>query len=231
MIKNWHPREIEEAHDSPGRALANRFLHENLSALLPKKEILMLDIGCGSGYVRKIFHDLGYKLSYAGVDIEKHKNFRQFNQYASVSDFVKIKIEDFNTGNKYDIVFSNCALEHIEDDGLAAVKSSEFLKADGITIHIVPAFWSLFLYLRHGYRRYTIRRLKKMFPERLDIYKLGGLFSFFLHLFFITIPEVFLRTAKLRQSNIYPALLRIAVRLDQVVSICPSFYIVISKKI
>ena len=227
MIKNWQPKKIGYVHESPGRALADRFLYEELGRLLPKKEVSMLDIGCGSGYIRKIFYDLGYKLFYAGVDIEKHKNFEQFNQYTGASDFVKIKIEDFNTSNTYDIVFSNCALEHIERDALAVKKSLELLKEDGVVIHIVPAFWSLFLYLRHGYRRYSINRLRKMLGRNVDIYKLGGVFSFLLHLFFITIPEVFLKTNKPRQSNLYSKLLLISNRLDRLLPLCQSFYLVV----
>ncbi|MDO8529799.1 MAG: class I SAM-dependent methyltransferase [bacterium] len=231
MIKMWRPKKIGDVHDSPGRAYADRFFYEELHNLLLKKEISMLDIGCGSGYVRKIFHDAGYALSYLGVDVAKHKDFEQYNHYTQTSDFIKTKIEDFNTSDKYDVVFSNCALEHIEHDALAARKSLEFSKNGGMVIHTVPAFWSLFLYLRHGYRRYSIRRLKKMFGGNIDIYKLGGVFSFFLHLFFITIPEVFLKTNALRQSAIYPALLGMASKLDRAAPVWPSFYIVISKKI
>ena len=230
MIKNWWPKKIEDVKDSPGRVYSDIFLYESLPNLLLKKDVSMLDIGCGSGYIRKILDDLGFKLFYRGVDIEKHKNFEQFNEYTEKSDFVKIKIENFNTNNKYNFVFSNCALEHIENDFLAISKSFEFLERDGIQIHIVPTFWSLFLYLRHGYRRYFIKRLKKMFPGNFDIYKIGGLFSFLLHLFFITIPEVFLKTNKPRQSKIYSKILNISSKLDYLLPICPSFYVLISQK-
>jgi len=95
MIEYWRPKKIKEVRDSPGRAYSNRFLYDNLPGLLSEKEIKMLDIGCGSGYIRKIFYDLGYKLFYTGVDVEKHKNFEQFDKYAVKSDFIKTKIEDF----------------------------------------------------------------------------------------------------------------------------------------
>ena len=89
MTKYWHPKKIEETRDSPGRAYSNRFLYENLSELLSKKEIKMLDIGCGSGYIREILYNLGYKLFYTGVDIKEHKDFKQFDKYALKSDFFK----------------------------------------------------------------------------------------------------------------------------------------------
>ena len=182
MTKYWHPKKIEETRDSPGRAYSNRFLYENLSELLSKKEIKMLDIGCGSGYIREILYNLGYKLFYTGVDIKEHKDFKQFDKYALKSDFFKTKIENFNTVDKYDFVFSISALEHVEKDVLAVAKAKEFLKEDGVQVHIVPTSFSFFFYLFHGYRRYSKIRLKKLFGKELKLYTLGGLFSFFLHL-------------------------------------------------
>ncbi|MBU2540171.1 class I SAM-dependent methyltransferase [Patescibacteria group bacterium] len=229
MIKYWRPEKIEEVNDSPGRVYSNRFLYDNLLKILPSKEVKMLDIGCGSGYIRKIFYDLGYKLFYTGVDIEKNKNFEQFNKYAVKSDFIKIKIEDFNTNNKYNLVFSISALEHIDKDVLAVSKAREFLEKGGIQIHIIPTFWSVFLYLRHGYRRYTPVRFKKIFGDKFKVYRIGGLFSFFLHLFFITIPEIILKNNKLRKSNIYPKLLNTANKFDRFLPIFSSFYILVIK--
>lgn len=229
MTKYWHPKKVDLVKDSPGREYLNEFLYENLAGLLSNKEIEVLDIGCGSGYVREIFHNLGYRLFYTGVDIEKYKDFERFNKYTLKSNFIKTKIEDFNTENRYNLIFSISALEHIENDILAVSKAGQFLGKSGIQIHIVPTFWSLFLYPGHGYRRYGLTRLKKMFGENFKIYRLGGLFSFFLHLFFITIPEGFLRNTRLRQSNIYPKLLNIANRFDCFFAIFSSLYVVIIK--
>lgn len=228
MTKYWRPKKIRNGTDSPGREYSNEFLYENLRKLLFAKEVKMLDIGCGSGYVRKIFHDLGYKLFYTGLDIKKHKDFDEFNKYAVRSDFVQSKIENFNTENRYNIVFSFCVLEHIEDDNLAVLKSCKFLENNGIQIHIVPTRWSFFLYLRHGHRRYGPDRLKEMF--RTDsIYRLGGLFSFFLHFFFITIPKRILGSGRLFKSRAYSKILNIANKLDSLFPIFPSMYIIITK--
>jgi len=229
-IKYWHPKKIRKGKGSPSREYADEFLYENLGSILTDKEIKILDIGCGSGYIRKIFHDLGYKIIYTGIDIEKHKDFEQFDKYALNSDFIKQKAEDFETSEKYNLVFSFFALEHIENDFLAVSKADKLLEKRGIQIHFVPALWSLFLYFRHGYRRYTQIRLKKIFGENFTAYKLGGFFSFFLHIFFITIPEIILKNNKPRQSNIYPTLLSIANKFDHLLPIFSSVYIVICSK-
>ena len=187
---------------------------------MSEKQIKLLDIGCGSGYIRKIFHDIGYRLYYTGLDIKKHRDFEGFNGYALTSNFVQSKIEDFSTEDKYDIVFSICALEHIEDDFLAVSKSDKFLKEDGLQIHIVPTSWSLFLYLKHGHRRYTKARLEKMFKRKdAKIYRLGGFFSFLLHFFFITVFDVALGFSSPRRSKVYSKLLRVSNKLDYLLPI------------
>jgi SAM-dependent methyltransferase len=230
MIKYWHPKKINKVNDSPSREYSNQFLHENIEFLFPNKEIKILDIGCGSGYVRETFFNLGYKLDYTGIDIYKHKNFDDFNKFSLISNFVKSKIEDFNTIDKYDLIFSICALEHVKDDDLAFLKVRGFLKEKGIEIHIIPTKWSLFLYLRHGYRRYSPARLKKLFKGgNFEIYRLGGLFSFLLHFFFITIPKRIFQSNLLLGSRLYPKLLVIANKLDPLFPVFPSFYVVVNK--
>ena len=77
MTKFFSPKKIEKEQASPGRIYSDQFLYEKLKKIIPQsanqKEISILDIGCGSGYVRKIFFNLGYKLFYNGVDIKKHE--------------------------------------------------------------------------------------------------------------------------------------------------------------
>ena len=228
MTKYWHPKNIKQINDSPGREYLNEFLYKNLPNFLSAKEIRILDIGCGSGYIRKIFYDLGYKLFYDGLDVKKHKDFDKFNKYAVESNFIHSEIENFNTEKKYNIILSICALEHIENDITVFPKTCGFLEKNGIQIHIVPSYWSLFLYLRHGYRRYGPVRLKKMFKTDY-IYRLGGLFSFFLHFFFITIPERIFGSRKPFQSKTYLKLLNIANKLDPLFPVFSSIYVAISK--
>lgn len=231
MTKYWRPKKVKETRKSPGREYSDEFLYQNLPEILPGKEIKMLDIGCGSGHIREIFHDLGYRLFYTGVDIKKHKQFEQFNKYALNSNFIQSAIENFNTKNKYNLVFSNSTLEHIENDTLAISKAWQLLEKGGIQIHIIPSFWSLFLYLWwHGYRQYNPKRIKNLFNQKdYKIYRFGGLFSFFLHLFFITIPVFLFRTHKLRKSAVYPKLLKVSNTLDKILPICSSLYIVITE--
>ena len=71
----WHTSRIRNGSDSPGRKYLDAFFEKKLPEMLPQKNISVLDIGCGSGYVRKILNGLGYKVFYTGVDIAKEDDF------------------------------------------------------------------------------------------------------------------------------------------------------------
>ena len=112
----WHTSHIGNGSDSPGRKYLDAFFEKKLPELLPRKDISVLDIGCGSGYIRKILHDLGYRVTYTGVDTVLEDDFDSYTRYADESKFIKKPIEKFETEEKFDLVFSLCALEHIEND-------------------------------------------------------------------------------------------------------------------
>ncbi|GAI44862.1 unnamed protein product, partial [marine sediment metagenome] len=125
---------------------------------------------------------------------------------------------------------SNFVLEHVEDDFDVISKCDELIKRGGIQIHILPSFWSLFLYLWHGYRQYNPKRLKKLFSYRdFEVFRLGGFFSFKLHLFFITIPVLIFHNDKLRNKSFCPGLVRMSSKLDKVLTFLSTFYVVVVK--
>jgi len=168
--KYWHFKKLGDGKSSPGRKILNQFLFQELSNIIPIGEIDMLDLGCGSGYFRNILADLGYRGCYTGIDIYKHKDFDNNGIYLFKSIFIESKIESFETRKKFDLVLSNTALEHIENDAFAISKCASFLKPGGSQLHIIPSFWSLFLYLWHGYRQYNPKRIKSLFKQNGDIY-------------------------------------------------------------
>lgn len=228
--KYFSPCQIKEGKSTPSRIYMDRFLIENLGKIIPNKKISILDIGCGSGYIRKILYNLGYTVDYLGIDVYQHKDFEKFNQYSLKFEFIESRIEDFKTEKKFDLVFSMCALEHIENDKLAADKSAQLMKEGGVQIHIIPSLYSFWLYWKHGYRRYSPRRLRKLFNEEIEVYRLGGLFSFIVHFFLITIPKKIFKTTKLIEFEAYRRTVKVANVLDRFIPIFPSIHIIINKK-
>ena len=228
--KYFSPRKIKEGKATPPRIYMNRFLIEELERILSNKEISVLDIGCGSGYIRKMLYELGYRINYTGLDVSQHKDFEKYKQYSSRSKFIKSKIEDFKTEKKFDLVFSMCALEHIENDKLAVNKSRQLMKEGGTQIHIVPSKYSFWLYWKHGYRRYNPARLRKIFGDEIEIYRIGGFFSFLIHFFLITIPKKIFKITKLIEFKIYLKTVKMVNVLDKLLPIFPSIYIIINSK-
>jgi len=228
--KYWHPTRLSKGKSSPSRTYLNCFLISEILNIVPSKKIDLLDVGCGSGYVRKILTEAGYTGRYTGIDLTKHRSYDLYDTNSFESTLILSKIEDLNTDRKFNVVISLTALEHIEDDTIAVSKCDALLATDGVQIHVVPTFWSLFLFFIHGYRQYNPKRIKRLFKDRINkVYKLGGLFSFFLHFFFITIPFYVFKTDKLRDLNYYPQLMRICNRFDKYLPFCPALYVIVAR--
>ena len=230
--KFYRPNNVlEQRETSPARVYTDGFLYENLETILPKssnREFKVLDIGCGSGYVRKIFYDLGYKIDYTGLDVKKHKHFDDGDRYAEQSKFITSPIEEYSTGEKFDFIISMFALEHIEDDKLASKKMSQMLGENGVQFHMVPSKFSFMVYFAHGYRRYNPRILSSMFADA-RIWRVCGLFSFMVHFVLITFMKRALKTTIIYRSGLYPKILKVANFLDKFLPIFPIAYIVIAK--
>ncbi len=214
--------------DSPGRQYIDAFLQYELPKIMSIGEVRVLDIGCGSGYFRSILAKVGYSGTYTGLDVTKDRRYSNDVDNVFISKFIEKKIEDFYSSERYDLVVSNTALEHVCDDIVAVKKSTQLTKKRGMQVHIVPAFSSLFLYLWHGYRQYTPRRIKKLFKgQKYVVHRLGGVFSFALHLFWITVPERLFGNIKPRQMVAYPKMVETARKFDKFLPFGSSMYIII----
>lgn len=224
--KFWHPQKLDLNTDSPGRQYLNSFLNDFFSKKITNKNISVLDIGCGTGYVRSILENLGYEGEYLGIDVFKESKFSYDSNKFKIS-FIQKPIEDLDVENRFDLVISNTSFEHIKDDVAAGKQAQKFTKEDGIQLHIVPAFWSLPIYLLHGYRQYSPERIHKVFPIDKEVYRLGGVFTFFLYFFLLTIPERLTGKMIFRKTSLYPKFLGFANKMDKFLPFMSTFYIVV----
>lgn len=220
---------------NPDRVAIDYFIEKELPKIIPPSRVSILDIGCRDGYVRKILERAGYRGYYFGTDIAKSPKFDSYNTPAFEAICVNLPIEELETNQKFDIVLSVTVLEHIKNDEDVVTKTYKYLKPNGIQVHLVPGFWSLFLYLFHGYRQYNPRRIKSLFRGRdFKVYRLGGLFSFLLNLFAITIPSRFLRLRTGLRSyskyTWYDKMLAKCTRCDKYLPICFWGYAIIAKQ-
>lgn len=232
-VIHWVPKKITDiSQDSLFRIYSNDFVKTVLPTLFENKKITILDIGCGSGYVRTQLQDLGFIGTYEGIDIKKHKDFDEYSVGAFSNILTLVPAEEFTSVRVYDLIFSFTALEHVPNDFAVIKKGFEHLASSGVQVHIVPSFWSLFVYGFHGFRQFTKARIKKLFSDySYVVYAVGGLGSSVVQFIWVTIPERLFRKWPLNRSkDSYQKAKRWALTVDKIVPFFPMQYVIVTSK-
>ena len=183
----------------------------------------ILDIGCGSG--GNIHHSLCSNIEgrYVGIDINRHAEWADTeskNRGKLKAEFHQMSAYDISGLGQFDVVFSSMFLEHVADLD-RAVENMALVAAPGAyLIHAVPAHASFFLYLAHGYRRFSPAEFYALFDskgiEDIRIYRVGGVGSFLAHLLLITVPERFLKKEiRSKAPQLYRRVLMAGFQLDR----------------
>lgn len=225
----WGPSNLPEGRETLSRKYIDGFLTEQLPQLLPQRSIRVLDLGCGSGYVRELLYRQGYVVEYVGLDVYRHPRFDSYGEYASSSLLIQRPIEEADISGEFDLVISMESLEHMKNDTIAVGRGLTVCR--GVELYTLPSFWSLFLYLWHGYRQYAPAHLRELFGANNGItgFRLGGAFSFFTHFLFSTVPSGLLgmNAEHIRSSSAYRRAERFAWRMDRFLPIMSSIYVVV----
>jgi SAM-dependent methyltransferase len=232
-VKRWFPKDVTrlaEGDSSSFRKLLDAYVDEQFASLAARrssKTISVLDIGCGSGYVRRTLARHGFSGTYVGVDATLDNRFAMHEVPEFRSSSLTLPIERFHTENVFDLVVSMTSFEHIEDDAIAAQVANANLARDGFALHVVPSAWCLPIYLFHGYRQYTAGRLRRLFGKKAQIVAIGGAASYFLQFFCYTIFERLLkRGVHMRSHPSYSKWTRTAARMDRFLPFFPMVYAV-----
>lgn len=205
---------------SPARLYSDHFLDTVLPALEPRRTLDVLEIGCGSGSLCGRLARLGFSGRYTGLDIGDR--FDRTAVPGFDKTFVLADAAAWTPGDRFDLVVSVSALEHIPEDTRVIAHARTWLRSGGLQVHIVPAGWSLPLYLWHGYRQYSRRALGARFSPGAVVYRLGGGLSFLVHFLFITVGEMLLKIpVRRRWSGVYDRLLA-ACRADVALGCVPA---------
>jgi len=223
-IKNWFQNpgyrlSINSVHlkydpiflGSPSRILCNMFwksIDWNYISAQLDGEINILDLACGSGrYGLKYQQYLGANFgSYTGLDIYKSSDFP--DSFEHILDKAENLISHYKNQN---LIVSQSALEHIEKDTQClkdALNSQIHSSRKFMQIHLLPASISLFLYLWHGWRQYSLRNLSSISGElnsvaniQIRVFPIGGFRSFYAHFRHITLPVYFFKIFKREYHN------------------------------
>lgn len=188
---------------SPSRLVCDLFW-KNLPWSDIKKElgeIDILDIGCGSGTYGELLQKWSGGFNrYTGTDYKKNSNWELLKAKYSNFSFFEASAMEINKfipeGTNF--VITQSAIEHFEKDILFFQEIKKYIiecKKNLIQIHLFPSAACLHLYLFHGYRQYTPRKISKITRPFNDfsysmLYELGGKHSNNLHFKYITWPAL-----------------------------------------
>ncbi len=150
----------------------NKWMYETIRPYL-KGEIL--EIGSGIGNISKFVVSSGLSLALSDyVPVYQQFLKENFSQYSNVMDVLSIDLQhpDFfnqysELKEKFDTVFLLNVIEHLEDDKSAMENCRFLLKKGGHLIILAPAYPFLFCRLDEElghYRRYTMKKIKSIFP-------------------------------------------------------------------
>lgn len=214
---------------SPGRTLSDEFIAFKLPQLLDKSVEKVIDVGCGSGRSAELLKNVQSITKYTGIDTIDRFNYSKNTSFEKY--FTLIDIKNYISEDKFDLVMSVSALEHIKSDDDIIKNLLKITRKGGFQVHVVPAGAALFAYLWHGYRQYTLKSITQKFnTSKLVLFELGGIGSLLVHIFWITIPENLLKfNARLRFKKIYKVHRATGFWLDRVLPFWPLLYVVFLK--
>jgi len=207
----------------------------------PDKNASILEVGCGRGTYSQELIKIPVSGKYIGIDLNDNPEWNLFrsDQKNLHIEFAPISIKEINElGNTFNFSFSLATLHYLEDD-VADLKSIlDSMDKNSFSIHCIPSLWSHFLYVRQGIRRYSAKSATSTFTkagfEVVNVKKLGGLFSFFLHITWITFLECNLKLNFMRKNlrllRIYGWILTLCLKLDKYCPWMEAGYIVIARK-
>jgi 2-polyprenyl-3-methyl-5-hydroxy-6-metoxy-1,4-benzoquinol methylase len=110
-----------------------RWLNDATPFITAGKTVLALDVGCAAGYCLDVMKQKGWDTEGLELD-EEMCGILQKNGYA-VS---KTHLEDFNTGNRYNMITLFDVIEHIPHIDTAFRKLHSLLAEGGVVVMVTP---------------------------------------------------------------------------------------------
>ena len=162
-------------------------LHLHLFAKdLAKKELTLLDVGCGKGDYPRVFNGFHATRRYLGGDLNRYdSNWRKVRNELSgglVLDYLCLDALHLPfKEDSFDVILCIAVLEHIKDDGAAVAEIARVLKRGGVVYAWVPSKYSWLLdFGMHGYHFYSKEGIAKLFQASnlaiKEIKPTGGFF-------------------------------------------------------
>ncbi len=145
------------------RAILEGFLRQIISQIrIPKSEIRILDVGCGTGANLEMLAQFGNS---EGVDVSDDAlefcRLKGLKVHKGLAEALPFENESFDLVTALDVV------EHLDDDISGLKEMLRILKKDGKTLIFVPAFMWLWG-VQDDISNHRIRYTKRQIVERLQ---------------------------------------------------------------
>lgn len=143
-----------------------------------RKDLTILDLGCGTGAMSQKLKPWGTVISADYSPLALAFSRKRNLSMLCASDAMRLPFRD----NSFDLVVAMDILEHLKDDSAALCEVHRVLKPGGRIIATVPAYQSLWsghdVALMH-FRRYVAREVKERFSAaRLQTQKISYAMTF-----------------------------------------------------
>lgn len=165
-----------------------------------KRQIMVLDVGCGDGFVSRELHKTKQYYSITGVDT--YLSSQQVTELSSqCSDITYYNDYRQLLKKSYDLILMLDVIEHIENDKDFVFEIiNKYMTTEGCVLVTAPAFQSLYgshdRFLKH-YRRYSRKQLLSI----LEANNLQCILSGYLYIFLLPIRFLFVLAEKIFRTK------------------------------
>jgi 2-polyprenyl-6-hydroxyphenyl methylase / 3-demethylubiquinone-9 3-methyltransferase len=149
-----------------------------------KREINILEVGCGSGaflsklhkyfYVNNNFDEI--KINFNGIDIDRHAISKPVSEYVNLECF-SIEEYSYKALKKYDLILHFELIEHLSDPALLMQKTHALLKDKGILLFTTQNYNGLEM-MASNYNSYRILAHSIFPPMHLNAFSTTNILHF-----------------------------------------------------
>lgn len=168
FYNSYHKLESEHWWFRVRQNIIRRLIYRYAGA--DRKNIKILDFGCGSGYLVGEFQGAGFD----AYGIDNHSESIEYGTQKGIKnlsvggDDQRINFPD----NSFDFVLAMDVVEHIKDDAAIARELNRVVKRGGYIFVTVPAYmwlWGIQDEVALHFRRYTLSGIRRLFSGNSDI--------------------------------------------------------------
>ena len=125
----------------------------------------ILDVGCGDGKFLNYFKNGGFK-DLTGIDLFIDKENIDYDL-----NLIQTSLEDFNPSKKFDLIISNHAFEHMDNQFINLKCFENLVKDDGLILLRIPVK-SKYVWEKYGVNWYQIDAPRHLFLHTIESFKI-----------------------------------------------------------